>query len=30
MMRRAIGRTLNDALSGLEQIATGSAEGEAA
>jgi uncharacterized protein YndB with AHSA1/START domain len=30
MMRRAIGRTLNDALSGLEAIATGQPGGEAA
>ncbi|MFL5906323.1 MAG: SRPBCC family protein [Solirubrobacterales bacterium] len=30
MMRRAIGRTLNEALSGLEEIATGSAGGEPA
>jgi uncharacterized protein YndB with AHSA1/START domain len=30
MMRRAIGRTLNDALNGLEGIATGHVEGETA
>ena len=30
MMRRAIGRTLNDALGGLEEIATGSGRGEPA
>jgi uncharacterized protein YndB with AHSA1/START domain len=30
LMRRAIGRTLNEALSGLETIATGQAGGEAA